>query len=396
VNPVRQSVLVICCLAAASCRPTADRPFTTQRDSAGVSISESLQPAWNPGEGWTVDSVPLLDLGAGGSGPEYEFFRIRNAARLPDGRIAVANYGTNEVRLYGPHGRFLWAVGRFGEGPGEFQRLTSVRPYRGDTLLAFDYWARRITLITPSGEVGRVISLLDLNPSLNDLYPLPDGRFLLQTSAITAMAEAQGRMRVPAPLLLLGADGAVVDTIAVALGFETYVFDLGDARPPLPHQLFVTVRDSLAYVAEGETFEYRVLSTDGTLGRIVRLPEYDLLVPDEVRDSLRAEMLGQELPPQLRPSMEAMADAIPDRRPAYSGLVVDPLGYVWLQEFTLSTAASREPRRWLVFDPAGAWMGVVELPPNFDLFEVGEDYLLGRSRDEMDVETIRLLRLLRS
>lgn len=94
--------------------------------------------------------------------------------------------------------------------------------------------------------------------------------------------------------------------------------------------------------------------------------------------------------------MEAMADAIPDRRPAYSGLVVDPLGYVWLQEFRLNTAASREPRRWFVFDPAGAWMGVVELPADFDLFEVGEDYVLGNSRDEMDVETIRLLRLSRS
>jgi hypothetical protein len=59
-------------------------------------------------------------------------------------------------------------------------------------------------------------------------------------------------------------------------------------------------------------------------------------------------------------------------------------------------AVSQQPRNWLVFDPSGVWMGTVELPPNLDLFEVGEDYVLGRSRDEMDVETIRLLRLLRS
>lgn len=393
---VKKSVFVILCLAAISCRPAVDRRLTTLRDSSGVSISESMQPVWKPGEEWKVDSVPLVDLGASGAGPEYEFFRIRNASRLPNGQIAVANYGTEEVRLYDPHGKFLWAVGRSGEGPGEFQRLTSVRPYRGDTLVAFDYWARRLTLVASSGEVGRVTTLLNLNGSLNDLYPFPDGRFLLQTSAITEMATAQGRMRVPAPLLLLGADGVVVDTIAVVLGFETYVFDQGDARPPLPHQVYVAVRDSLTYVGEGETFEFRVFSTDGTLGQIVRLPEYDLRVADAVRDSLRAVMLDQDLPPQLRPTMEAMANSIPTRQPAYSGLSVDPVGCVWVQEFTLNAADPQRPRRWLVFDPSGSWMGVVELPPSFDLFEVGEDYVLGRYRDDLDVETIQLLRLLRS
>jgi hypothetical protein len=115
-----------------------------------------------------------------------------------------------------------------------------------------------------------------------------------------------------------------------------------------------------------------------------------------VRDSLKAAMLDQELPPQLRPTMEAMANSIPTRRPAYSGLAVDPSGCVWVQEFTLNVADSQQPRRWLVFDPSGSWMGAVELPANFDLFQVGEDYVLGRFRDEMDVETIRLLRLLRS
>jgi len=393
---VGKSVLIFLCLAANSCAPAVDRSFTTQRDSAGVSISESTQPLWTPGNEWKVDPVPLVDLAAVGAGPEYEFFRIRNAARLPDGRIAVANAGTNEVRLHDPDGKFLMAVGRSGQGPGEFQRLTSVRPYRGDTLVAFDYWAKRITLVASSGEVGRVTTLFDLNGSLNDLYAFSDGRFLLHTSAITAMANAQGRIRVPAPLVLLGADGLVDDTVAVVLGFETYVFDRGDARPPLPHQVYVTVCDSLTYVGEGETFEFRAFSADGTLRQIVRLPEYDLGVPEAVRDSLRVAMLEQELPPQLRPTMEAMANSIPARRPAYSGLSVDPAGYVWVQEFTLSTAISQQPPRWLVFDPSGVWMGVVELPPNFDLYEVGEDYVLGRSRDEMEVETVRLLRLVRS
>ena len=384
--------LILACAGAISCAPADDRSVSVQRDSAGVQITESLEPLWAPGEQWSVDSLPIVDLAKGGSGPEYEFFRVRDAARLDDGRIAVANYGTSEVRVYGAEGGFLFSSGRAGQGPGEFERLTSVQPYRGDSLLAFDYWAKRLTLLDSAGVVARVTSLFGQDGSLTDLYAFSDGRFLVQTAAIAEMASGQGRMRVPAPLVLISDDGTVVDTVAVVAGFETYVFDRGDARPPLPHQLHVAVRDSLVYIAEGEVLEFRVVAQDGTLRRIARLPRYSLEVPEGVRDSIKAAMLSQELPPPLRPTMEAMASAIPTRRPASSGLTVDALGYVWLQEYVVDGSTSG-PRRWLVFEPSGTWLGYVSMPPSFDLYEVGEDFVLGRSLDALDIETVQVLRL---
>jgi hypothetical protein len=39
------------------------------------------------------------------------------------------------------------------------------------------------------------------------------------------------------------------------------------------------------------------------------------------------------------------------------------------------------------------WLGDIETPGRFRIFEIGEDYLLGTSRDELGVETIRLYRL---
>jgi hypothetical protein len=397
--PGRLTLFPLACLAVVACSPAKNSTSAVQRDSAGVAITESTRPQWSADEAWRVDSVPRLDLAAAGSGANYQFYHVRDAARLPDGRIAVANAGTNQVRLYAPDGRFLLAVGRQGRGPGEYERLTSVQAYRGDSIVAFDYWQKRITVLDSSGALGRVASLVEQNGSLGSLDAFGNGRFLLRTDAIEALGESRGRIRLQAPLLLLAPDGAVRDTVAIVPGFEDFVYEQGDARPPFQHDTYIAVHDSLVFVATGNDFEFRVLSRDGVVRRIVRLPDYDLSVPESVRDSLKRGMLGENLPPSVRPMAEALANSIPTRRPAYSDLLVDAVGDVWVEAYIPPVSRfaepSTEPRHWLVFDPAGTWLGTVDLPASFDLYEAGEDYLLGCSTDSMGVETVRMLRLVR-
>jgi hypothetical protein len=382
-------------LLLAACGGSESQDLVVRRDSVGIEIVESVGPRWGHADRWTVSADPLLDLADAGSGPDHEFFRIRNAIRLDDGRVAVANSGTNEVRFYDTNGDFVRSSGRTGEGPGEFERLTNVRAYRGDSLMAFDYWGRRISVMDATGEIARVASLTGLDGSLSDLYVLSGGSFLLHAHVTGVMAEAQGRIRIPAPLLSVRPDGTVEDTVTVVPGFETYVFELGDAAPPFRHEALVAVDDSLIYVGDGVTFEVKALNLHGEVQRIIRIPGYDLSVPRAVRDSMRVAMLQQEMPAQLRPTLDAMANSIPERRPAFSGILVDPLGFLWVQGYIRSLVAPG-PRQSEVFDPDGQWLGTVELPDNFNLYQVGEDYLLGRHRDDLGVETIQVLELDRS
>lgn len=395
-------LLSVCCVSviALSCsseaRPTSFGAFE-RHDSAGIEITESVRPLWTDESAWRVQPVPLLDLAATGSGGEHEFFRVRNAVRLPDGGIAVANAGTNEVRLFGVDGAFRAVMGREGQGPGEFQRLTSVRRYRGDSLVAFDYWSRRITVLSSTGELARVASLQGLLRS-NQLHVLGDGRFVVQGMSIEAMANARGRVRTPAPLVLVSADGVASDTIAVPDGYESHMFDDGDAGVPLGRDAYVAVHDDLVYLGDATELEFRVLGLDGAV-RVVRVPAYDLAVPEAERDSIRSQILSSmtNLPPALRPVAEAMAAEVPLRRPAYSGLVVDSEGFVWLAPFRerayVPEGRSPQPRDWLVFAPGGEWLGRVRLPASFELHDAGQDYLLGSTRDELGVESVQLLRL---
>jgi len=51
---------------------------------------------------------------------------------------------------------------------------------------------------------------------------------------------------------------------------------------------------------------------------------------------------------------------------------------------------------WTVFDPEGHVLGFVEMPEELQIYEIGEDYILGRAEDELGVESIQLWLLERS
>ncbi len=61
------------------------------------------------------------------------------------------------------------------------------------------------------------------------------------------------------------------------------------------------------------------------------------------------------------------------------------------------TEADREPfvedgmtHILTVFDPTGQVLGFVETPEGLRIFEIGEDYILGRTEDEFEVESVQI------
>lgn len=50
-------------------------------------------------------------------------------------------------------------------------------------------------------------------------------------------------------------------------------------------------------------------------------------------------------------------------------------------------------QEWFVFDRTGVWQGVVSTPASLEITDVGEDYILGLARDELDAQQVRLYRI---
>lgn len=127
-------------------------------------------------------------------------------------------------------------------------------------------------------------------------------------------------------------------------------------------------------------------SAAGVLERIVRLVVPPRTVSAEDRESFRDwyresqrifEKPAEEIDRQLA------AAAFPPELPRHSALLVDTLGYLWAEEFRL--AVDQRPATWNVFDPSGQWLGLVALPPQFEVHQIGTHFILGVRMGEVPV-----------
>ncbi len=79
--------------------------------------------------------------------------------------------------------------------------------------------------------------------------------------------------------------------------------------------------------------------------------------------------------------------------PPYKRTRVDSESNLWVQDFQVSGDG---PNRWSVFDESGSWLGRVDLPDGLLVFEIGSDYVLGRTTDELEVEHVELFELIKN
>jgi hypothetical protein len=356
-----------------------------------VTIVESVDPRWADGEGWTVDPVPILDLSTSGAGLDHEFFRVSDARFLPGGDIVVANAGTNEIRRFSPAGELIKSIGREGEGPGEFQRILGLLLLRGDSIGVWEY-AGRLSLLGQDLSFGR---LLSLPHNIGDLRSLGDSVIVGEMIYPSMVAYEGGNalIREPVPIVRCSLEGDVIDTVAMGAGYEEFMWTNasgqgGGAVPLFGKQSHLGSWQNEIFMGSADDMDFRVLSASGRLRRIVRVPGFDLSLASEEIRSEREIRLRPDVPAWYRDLVNDIPS--PSRRPAYSALLIDHEGYVWLEMFRARTELEEE-RTWMVFHPDGEWLGEVTTPSDFRVFDIGSSGLLGVRIDNLEVEHVQVL-----
>ena len=81
---------------------------------------------------------------------------------------------------------------------------------------------------------------------------------------------------------------------------------------------------------------------------------------------------------------------LPKLMPSIHSLAVDPLGFLWSEDFRRPGDALPV---WTVFDPEGRGVGKVALPAGVKVLDVGIDHVLGLLKDETGRETVHRFRL---
>lgn len=80
-----------------------------------------------------------------------------------------------------------------------------------------------------------------------------------------------------------------------------------------------------------------------------------------------------------------------ERYPAYTDLLADPRGYVWVERFVAPWESDQ--RAWGVFDPDGVFLGHLQVPPGLAVTDVTADHVVGVAHDDLGVPRIRVYRL---
>ena len=398
IDPGTAVTLAIAIFVAAACEVAchAEAPALATRDSAGIRVVDNARPADDSRLPWRVGAEPAVAIGEVVGEEAYLLHRASDATILPDGRIVIANTGSNELRVFDAAGVHLATWGREGEGLGEFTSLSRVEPWPGDSVVAWNNSTWVISVFDAEGVLGRSFTLESEAGALEPRAVLQDGSILGRTGEVTG----DGYRRSQETYELRGGEGASPVEFGAHPGQESHIGRVSGivhmGLLPFGRSLWEAQWGELVILTTDDNYEIRAYDpSTGALARIVRR-EHENRAPtrEEVDEALeaaleRAGLTGQHL--EIHRRGYGIMPLV-EQYPAFSNLLTDPMDHLWVREATLP-GMDRPAPLWTVFDPEGRALGFIETPGGLTVYEIGTDYLLGLATDEMGVESVQLWEL---
>jgi hypothetical protein len=401
-------------IACTSAEPPRVPPVV--RDSAGVTIVENVAPEWTERTRWRLAETPELDIGGSERDTTQQFARIRGVHRMPSGSIAVVDAEARSVRFYDSGGTLLRSTGRRGDGPGEFpDQLIGTTFSCGTDSVFLQMPTSEVAIFSAPGSYVRTIRL----ETSTGTYAAPVGCLgdrIVGLKMFSAHPTDEGMYRDSLSLLLHSSSGefiALIDTLPVH--DATYRWEdgrLGYHPTPFGRTLVRAVGRNAIATGFGDSFAIELRDGSGALRRIARVVGRERPITDRDRQQYLDFALSRT-PPEFVASARTYVESEFDMPgamtmfPAFAQLRIDVLGNIWAREYDFVDAVvtmSRpspwgrprmrgEPSRWTVLSSDGRLLGDIVMPPRFQIHEIGNDWVLGVWRDELDVEHVRRYKL---
>jgi hypothetical protein len=387
--------------------------------SAGASaqaprVVDNPRPTWKPGEELVLSPAPTLVIGDQG-GPNYEFLRIRGAARLDDGRIVVTDASSLTLRFFDGSGRYLKSAAGKGGGPGEFEQLDAFWRLPGDTLVAGSLMRGDLSYFTGEGKYLHRLARVP-PPSA------PGGKAAAGWPITLAPLDGSGS-RINGMMPMRGPSSAgrgSVDSFPVAItdsrGVESrrlgtlpsmaLAMDEGKPRTPWFGAVATYASDAKHfYFGFGSEYAISVYTRTGSFSHIIRRAWTPRKVTKADIDSYVVEWGKRWIKSSGAAAEAELAnlrnDPYATTVPAFSQLIADRTGKLWVREAKLADAPGAGQLNttplvqstWSVFSPLGVWLGDVTMPARFLPRDIGADYVLGTAIDADGVETVVSYRL---
>lgn len=387
--------------AMIACQPDAEPaggPEFQERDSAGIRIVENPSPSAGSRLGWRLGSEPAVSIGILEGEDPYMLFAVRDATILFDGRIVVV--GGNELRVFDPMGIYLETWGGEGEGPGEFIDLYQADPWLGDSIVAGDMRHETMTVFDSDGNIGRTIRLED-SPivSLRAVFELGLYRVMRDGSILLAREPSHPDT---VDIAIFDAEGGSRRSLGSHPGWENYYLERANTlyNVIFTRTLAMAPWGDLVVITPTDRSEITAYTKEGTVARIVRLG-HEPREPEQAHVDAHIEAQVARVPREMverRAAYRGELEDLPvaEHLPAFTSVMADALDHLWVEEYAVP-GEERPGVLWTVLDPEGRVLGLVETPEGLEIYEVGVDYIVGKTEDEeFGMESVQVWILERS
>ena len=155
----------------------------------------------------------------------------------------------------------------------------------------------------------------------------------------------------------------------------------------------VAIGPDRVYLGDARDYRVEVFDLAGN-----PLPSVKWSGPDREITRAHLDRYGAELMDAVSadraPAFRRWLRALPEVKafPAYDALRVDQDGNLWVRYFQRPGESSVQ---WLIFGGRGQQVGSITLPDRTTILDSGTDYLLVVQRDDLDVATVFLYRMVR-
>ncbi len=358
-------------------------------DSGGVRVVTNVDLAGVPV--LSVDRAPELHVGWDDGDPAFE--AIYSGALFPGGGAAVTDLQAANLIVIEPSGAFN-VIGRRGEGPGEFRRLTAVQVLPSGNLFTWDQSLQRATEFDRDGSLVSTVTF----PSLGDVTLEPNGmigedRIGWIPTGFAVRRRETGADWMSGQLAVTSLNGTTMDTVAAV---PMALLEYEDGRPlSIPFMrigLGGAWRDGFVWTSS-DAPQAVWLSPDGDTTQVSHWPSSRQEVSDSVwrgHEALTRERMSdvpEEVVSGRLATQKARATAF---LPEFRSVAVAPDGALWLGRFEVESLQSR---RFLVLAPDGVVRSWVQFERPVRVLDLSEEMVLVKELDPLGIEAVAVYRL---
>ena len=350
----------------------------------------------------TIDSV--ITIGGAMAEGASAFGLLRDVALLPSPlRVALADWDSQEIRVFDLDGRHLESLGRAGEGPGEHKGLSSIEGLPSGGVVGWDANLSRFTIHGPTGrEVSRFDRTRFADRQILLLGAAPDSSIYLRLPVFDGSLRNRpaGPLTDTVPVVRVSWAGDRIDTVSLTPAPTVHLFHSasmwGTEAPILGSRQHVAWAGDRFVAGRGDEPTLSISHTGGGRQSAV-LPlapaslDATAIAADRARRreaAPRIQAPGQDL---VTPFLE-MIDGLPaaPAPPIFDNIVGGIDGSFWVRRYLTAADTIAE---WVGFDSNAAAWGRLELPVGEPIVSAGDGLVVTRGRDDLGATFVRLLRL---